>query len=263
MSASSCAKCGAPLEAGQAFCKSCGAACSAEAPAASFAPVGYSGSREPKCRRGEASRPPKAGLMKRLFGSKGKANKADREKRGAGSSVSTSKELTCPQCGRPAKEWHRCCLGCGFNLESLHRQSEHPKSTPSIRTVRTNLEDQTISLELEESGGYDDDTTVLDEAPVVRLTRMATGERIEVLVPAVIGKGSEATCRIGGNTAISRCHARVECLGEEVYVEDLGSTNKTKVNGVVVEAGSRARVRNADVLSLANEEFTLSVEKRT
>lgn len=264
MDVSACAKCGAPLEAGQAFCKSCGAACSGRSAgeqAVEFRKGCGSGSEEPGPREDGPGKLPKVGLLKRLLGSKGKARKVSRNEKACDVPANVATETACPQCGRPVREWHRCCLGCGCNLESLHRRNASRKSAPSFQESRCDLEDRTISLELEGSG-YDDETTVLDETPVLYLTRLATSERMELFVPAVIGKGTEATCRVGGNAAISRRHARVDCLGEEVYVEDLGSKNKTKVNGVVVEAGARVQVKNADILSLANEEFTLTVERR-
>ena len=49
--------------------------------------------------------------------------------------------------------------------------------------------------------------------------------------------------------SVSTRHARVGCRGEEFYVEDLGSTNGTYVNGVRVR---RCTLYSNDVLRVGN-----------
>lgn len=78
--------------------------------------------------------------------------------------------------------------------------------------------------------------------------------------PAVIGKGSAATCRIAGNGAISRKHAKVTLVDGVFYLKDLGSTNKTKVNHEELTPGEKIELSPGDVVELADEVFVFEVE---
>ncbi len=118
-----------------------------------------------------------------------------------------------------------------------------------------------LNEEQEPPFDIDEKTTVLAPAdPRAWLCREATGERYEVECPAVIGKGSAATCRIVGNGAISRKHAKVTLVDGVFYLEDLGSTNKTKVNHEELTPGENVELASGDVIELADEVFVLEVE---
>lgn len=112
--------------------------------------------------------------------------------------------------------------------------------------------------------GDDEATTVLAEAPRVTLVRERTGERMELALPAVVGKGSAATCKISGNTAISRQHVRIaaeETTGvvARVTAEDMGSLNKTRLNGDLLVKGKPRALLDGDKLMLADETFVVHV----
>jgi pSer/pThr/pTyr-binding forkhead associated (FHA) protein len=62
----------------------------------------------------------------------------------------------------------------------------------------------------------------------------------------VIGRGRKADLTLGEPT-ISRTHVRLDRKGRGLYLEDLGSTNGTQVNG---ERVSRAELRNGDELRM-------------
>ncbi len=55
--------------------------------------------------------------------------------------------------------------------------------------------------------------------------------------------------------AISRRHARILCAYGQHEIEDMGSTNGTKVNGVKLMIGQRARLRPGDRVTLGHSEF--------
>ena len=94
--------------------------------------------------------------------------------------------------------------------------------------------------------------------------------RIERLIPM---KGepraplyvSEGYCRIGRSEeeneycipapAISRNHARLECVGDVVTLRDLGSTNGTYLNHMRLPGEAVAELHCGDVVSFAGEEF--------
>ena len=69
----------------------------------------------------------------------------------------------------------------------------------------------------------------------------------------VIGRGSDAVLAVAEPT-ISRLHAALERDGDAFTLEDLGSTNGTRVNGRREE---RARVRDGDEIELGRLQLRL------
>ena len=93
----------------------------------------------------------------------------------------------------------------------------------------------------------------------VYLLRERTGERIEVRIPAVLGRSAKATTRIRGNLVISRIHARIRLDGSQLVIEDLGSANGTRVRGERIPVGMPTVVSDGDEIGLASEPFRLFV----
>ena len=107
--------------------------------------------------------------------------------------------------------------------------------------------------------------------------KAVSGKEMEVLAPALkqlvpmdVGMRaplyiSEGYCRIGRTAgeneycipapAISRNHARLECSGNVVTLQDLGSTNGTYLNHVRLGRENVAELHYGDVVSFAGEEF--------
>ena len=93
---------------------------------------------------------------------------------------------------------------------------------------------------------------------------------IRQLVPAEKGVRaplyvSEGYCRIGRSEAeneycipkpaVSRNHALLECCGDVVTLQDLGSTNGTYINHVRLKSTALEELHYGDVVSFAGEEF--------
>ncbi len=91
-----------------------------------------------------------------------------------------------------------------------------------------------------------------------QLIPMETGMQMPLYI-------SEGYCRIGRSAgeneycipapSISRNHARLECSGEVVTLQDLGSTNGTYLNHVRLDRECAAELHYGDVVSFAGEEF--------
>jgi pSer/pThr/pTyr-binding forkhead associated (FHA) protein len=65
----------------------------------------------------------------------------------------------------------------------------------------------------------------------------ASGQRLEPEADLVIGRSEQGPGALGGDPELSRRHARLRCLADgRLLVEDLGSTNGTKVNGLRIPA---------------------------
>jgi len=87
--------------------------------------------------------------------------------------------------------------------------------------------------------------------PVGAAVRVLRGfyEGLEVPIDRdwmVIGRGRSADVVIAEPT-ISRAHAGIGCDGEGFFMQDLGSTNGTRVNG---KRGSRVRLETGDEIQL-------------
>lgn len=71
--------------------------------------------------------------------------------------------------------------------------------------------------------------------------------------PLTVGRGSRNTLRLEGDEYASSWHARVEPRGDGVWVEDIGSTNGTFVNGKQVEAPRR--LQPGDLVRVGSTDF--------
>ena len=114
--------------------------------------------------------------------------------------------------------------------------------------------------------GNDEQTTVLGPTLAVTLERQRTGETYKLDLPSVIGKGSAADCRITNNTAISRRHIRImadETTGgtPHIVMEDLGSLNKTRLNGDPISRGVPRALLDGDTITLADETFVVHIHE--
>jgi diguanylate cyclase (GGDEF)-like protein len=75
------------------------------------------------------------------------------------------------------------------------------------------------------------------------------GHQIELgALPVVVGRAAEATLSLP-HPSISRSHCRIWREGEHFYIEDLGSTNKTYLNG---QAVMRAELKDGDQIGIGN-----------
>jgi hypothetical protein len=95
-------------------------------------------------------------------------------------------------------------------------------------------------------------STSLDSPPAV-LT-LPGGQRIELHEGHyVLGRHLENDIVLN-DTNVSRKHAEFVCAAGEVMVRDLGSTNGTKVNGVVV--GGEQLLQHGDVINFGTAQVT-------
>ncbi len=199
--------------------------------------------------------------------------------------------VKCPACGRENAATSRFCLGCGHPLSDGPAKAPAPvhaapapvapaaptpapqsaPAAPAPKPAAPAPQPQPAApapapaapapFSAPEPGeasaptGSDAGTTLL--VPTVALLR-SNGKRYTISnVPATLGKGSAADVLIEGNEAISRVHARILYAGDQFVVEDMGSSNKTYINGDVLAPHDPVALRDGDTLRLANEEFTV------
>ena len=125
------------------------------------------------------------------------------------------------------------------------------------------LDEETTGLLNEEATGLLDEeaTGLLNEAmnPVhfATLYRNSTNETILINKPVFrIGKERRySDYFVANNDKVSRSHADIIMRSGRYYIVDLGSMNKSYVNGNEIPVQQEVEIHNGDSIRLANEEF--------
>lgn len=65
----------------------------------------------------------------------------------------------------------------------------------------------------------------------------------------IIGRSHDCSIQID-DKSVSRNHARVQIVGSEVTITDLGSSNKTSVNGAALHPGAAFKLKNNDQIKI-------------
>jgi pSer/pThr/pTyr-binding forkhead associated (FHA) protein len=81
------------------------------------------------------------------------------------------------------------------------------------------------------------------------------GTIVEVTTSTVLGRTPDSGLPLDGDDFASAQHARVEALSDGIWVEDLGSTNGTFVNGARVS--QRRLLQAGDVIRIGQTELRL------
>ena len=88
---------------------------------------------------------------------------------------------------------------------------------------------------------------------VVTSPELAVGSTIELSASAVVGRDVGSGIRLDRDEFVSARHARIEPRPDGIWIEDLGSTNGTHVNGARLQ-GARA-LRPGDVVRIGETEL--------
>jgi pSer/pThr/pTyr-binding forkhead associated (FHA) protein len=91
----------------------------------------------------------------------------------------------------------------------------------------------------------------------VTLIAVRTGQRLRLTGSAtLIGRGADCAIHLA-SSGVSKHHCRVVVQGDAVWVEDLGSSNGTHVNGRPVDSGA---LQDGDILGIAGHEFRVVLD---
>ncbi|MDD6327668.1 MAG: FHA domain-containing protein [Eubacteriales bacterium] len=144
----------------------------------------------------------------------------------------------------------------GLPSAQLYEQFDAKNRNNNNRAETTvSMEPGTTILQMDEG------TTVLSsyvQAPInAYLYRASTGESIAISSEIFrMGKGMEGVeYRIDGNTNVSRMHAMITRSQDDYYIEDLGSTNYTFVNGIKLVPNRKQLLTTNDEIYMADEKF--------
>jgi hypothetical protein len=88
---------------------------------------------------------------------------------------------------------------------------------------------------------------------VVSSPELQEGQTIEVAAPTVIGRDAQSGIRLDRDEFASGRHARIEPRPEGAWVDDLGSTNGTFVNGTKLKRAQLAKI--GDVIRIGATEL--------
>ena len=114
------------------------------------------------------------------------------------------------------------------------------------------------------------DAPIPDESELTASVQIRAGKRygfdvdVDKLITRrggmVIGRDL-GQCDIGlGHATVSRRHARLVFADGALRIEDLGSTNRTAIDGVALEAGKRKRLETGAVVKMGEVELKLGGE---
>ncbi len=98
------------------------------------------------------------------------------------------------------------------------------------------------------------------EKKCICLTRLRTKDRAGFSGDVVkMGRSSQNTYCIVGNTSIGRNHAAIVRRGDVCYLKDMGSVNGTSVNGRRLMENQACKLQSGDRIQLADEEFVFEL----
>lgn len=244
MSQGFCTQCGATLTPGQRFCTSCGAVCAADA-----------GSQPAPSVPGQAAAypaaSPAAGVQKEGFFGK-------LRKRFGGSMEQPAVQMYPPQ---PVQQVSSMPQPQAYHPQqpvySAGGASAYPSAEVPPDVSNGFGADDYATIYQPDCGVDDEATTVFEEPHTYVLVRESTGEQLPLTFPAVLGKGSAATCLIAGNSKISRSHARLDLQAGQLTLEDMGSTNHTKLEGQELVPGVPVQLAFDQMFFLCDEVFSV------
>jgi len=78
--------------------------------------------------------------------------------------------------------------------------------------------------------------------------------------PILIGRSEDANIRIAYDNFCSRKHAQVSWENGTCYIQDLSSTNGTRVNNIRIEG--KSKLNNHDIINLGNTELVVAMTER-
>jgi len=174
----------------------------------------------------------------------------------------------CDQCGVHLLRCDKCgfvgtskfCGKCGGSMSAIQPPSsdERPSlSSPPSTPVNITPTDET-PLASSPSASSPGATVIVSLPADTIFLCYLEGWNIEVKDGDILGRtNGPHTVTLGKFPVISSNHAKVTRKNNEWFITDLNSTNKTYVNGVKLEPNVPTKIKQDDVVILANVTFTV------
>lgn len=200
-------------------------------------------------------------------------------------SVDANAILECPVCHMKFTKKTNYCEACGSKIygnTGSCRKTTYDPARDNGQIVEQNESINTEEVDMfprkDSTQGLSDGTTVLgasigettvlgigqfDIVSFPHLIRCKNGEKIRIDKSTFrIGKeGMSCDYSVIDNSAVSRTHADIITKNGRFYVVDLGSTNRTYVDGRAITPKQEIEIFAGTRLRLANEEFDFFTEE--
>lgn len=163
--------------------------------------------------------------------------------------------MFCTKCGKDNGENNKFCIECGATLKAP--AADQDPVAPEPVEEEPVVEQEYIAPT---GKGSDKGTTILGDDTKIILTRQ-DGEEFKLSTfPVCLGKGSAADVILSGDETVSRQHI---CIHEDeengFVVEDMNSSNKTYINGNVLEPEELVMLNSGDKLKLGKTELDVVI----
>jgi len=167
----------------------------------------------------------------------------------------------CDQCGIQLLHCDKCgfvgtgkfCGNCGGSMSAIQPQTVQSggqqTSQPSLSSTPNN----------KTQDAHSPAATVIVSLPADKIFLCSTeGWNMEIKNGNILGRTTGQYADVLGKfPVISSTHAKITLEKNEWFITDLNSTNKTYVNGVKLEPNIPVKIKQDDVVILANVTFTV------
>lgn len=124
----------------------------------------------------------------------------------------------------------------------------------SAKLFLTNYKPQEELSEDEMATGYLGDD--FEEEKSFYLVKVSDGKTVSFATSdKVLGRQADRVDFQVKGYGVSRMHCKIKLIDGVPYIQDLGSMNGTKVNGVRIDGNINTEIKENDVILIANEEF--------
>jgi len=147
-----------------------------------------------------------------------------------------------------------------WNQQKREKAEPEPIERPnSSKDMREEIEEEVFSRSSRMTESLSDigsgGTVLLGTTEASYLKQVRTGEKFYLKSDEVSVGKRQCTIQISDNPAVSREHAKLIRVHDDIYLVDLQATNGTKVNGTKIRPGEQVRLCDEDLLEFANEKF--------
>ena len=172
----------------------------------------------------------------------------------------------CDQCGTQILRCEKCafisiskrCGKCGGVMAAIEPPASQSTASPNV-SVPDAASVPAANAPADSPAIPVSTATVIVQLPTEKIFLCSTeGWNLEISNGDILGRtNGQHTAKLGKFPVISSNHAKVSRQNNEWFITDLNSTNKTFVNGVKLESNVPARIKQNDVVILANVNFTV------
>lgn len=143
----------------------------------------------------------------------------------------------------------------GFHFRGKKKNQEEAAEVKEEAPVRQSSFRKEIINDLDRG-----DSTVMITGTMTVLVQVKNGMEYGLSGDSyVIGSGNQADIVVSNNPTISRRHARIFTANGSFYIEDLGSTNGTSVNGERLRKMEPYKLNHKARIRLSNEEYFFEI----